>query len=96
LLTLSLSPDVYKWVLLSLPPNFLAEFVLCTHRTEYRAEIFYPSYYDAGRPVPSGIPSNITYGGDSFDLSLPASSLNGTDLSEIKVVLMRTGFCAYP
>ncbi|KAM0748117.1 DUF1929-domain-containing protein [Meredithblackwellia eburnea MCA 4105] len=65
------------------------------YKTEYRAEIFYPSYYDAGRPVPTGIPSSISYGGDSFDLQLPSSSLNGTDLSTIKVSLIRTGFSTH-
>ncbi|KAL8283502.1 hypothetical protein RQP46_005605 [Phenoliferia psychrophenolica] len=65
------------------------------YKTEYRAEIFYPDYYDSGRPVPSGIPSKITYGGSPFDLSLPKSSLNSTDLSTIKVALIRTGFSTH-
>ncbi|KAK4701875.1 hypothetical protein P7C70_g4353, partial [Phenoliferia sp. Uapishka_3] len=65
------------------------------YKTEYRAEIFYPDYYDSGRPVPQGIPSHVTYGGDSFDLFLPQDSLNNTDLSTIKVSLIRTGFSTH-
>ena len=45
--------------------------------------------------MPSALPTSITYGGDSFDLTLPKSSLNGTDLSTIKVVLIRTGFSTH-
>ncbi|KAK4703171.1 hypothetical protein P7C70_g3046, partial [Phenoliferia sp. Uapishka_3] len=65
------------------------------YKTEYRAEKFYPSYYDEPRPVPTGIPSSISYGGKYFDLSLPASSLNGTDLSLVKVALIRTGYSTH-
>ncbi len=64
-------------------------------QTEYRAEIFYPDYYDAGRPVVSGAPDKLTYGGDYFDLQLDAASLNGTDLSTIIVSVMRTGFSTH-
>lgn len=46
--------------------------------TEYRAEIFYPPYFGAStRPSPSGIPKTLTYGGDSFDITIPASSYSG-------------------
>lgn len=47
--------------------------------TEYRAEIFYPSYFSAGtRPQPSGIPSTLSYGGAPFDITVPASSYSGS------------------
>jgi hypothetical protein len=65
------------------------------YKTEYRAEIFYPDYFDAPRPVPTGIPSTITYGGPSFNLSLPANDLNGTNLNGVKVALIRTGFSTH-
>ncbi|GAA5944057.1 hypothetical protein JCM10213_008985 [Rhodosporidiobolus nylandii] len=65
------------------------------YKTEYRAEIFYPDYYDAPRPEPSGIPSYISYGGDSFDIELPQSSLNGTSLDNVNVVIIRTGFSTH-
>lgn len=32
--------------------------------TEYRVERFYPSYYTATRPKPTGLPANLTYGGN--------------------------------
>ncbi|KAJ7507666.1 glyoxal oxidase [Mycena galericulata] len=47
--------------------------------TEYRAEKFYPPYFSATtRPVPSGVPSTLTYGGNPFDLTIPASSYSGS------------------
>lgn len=61
-------------------------------KTEYRAEIFYPSYYDEPRPQPTGIPSTISYGGAPFDVNLPVASRNGAALGDIKIALMRTGF----
>jgi hypothetical protein len=64
-------------------------------KTEYRVEIFYPSYYDSPRPVPSGIPTSISYGGPYFNITLPASSLNGTDLGGVKIALIRTGFSTH-
>jgi hypothetical protein len=47
--------------------------------TTYKIEIFYPSYFSATtRPQPSGIPSSLSYGGSSFDITLPASSYSGS------------------
>jgi hypothetical protein len=69
-----------------------------TYPTEYRIEIFYPLYYNQRRPEPSGIPSNITYGGPSFDLQLSSDDLNGnatSNIQNIKVVLVRTGFSTH-
>ena len=65
------------------------------YKTEYRTEIFYPSYFDAARPVPTGIPTSITYGGAAFNLTLPAASLNNTDLRSVTVALIRTGFSTH-
>ncbi|KAK4698401.1 hypothetical protein P7C70_g7874, partial [Phenoliferia sp. Uapishka_3] len=66
------------------------------YKTEYRAERFYPSYYDAGRPVPSGVPSTITYGGKGFNITLPASSINGTEnLASAFVGIYRGGFSTH-
>ncbi|KAK7062639.1 hypothetical protein VNI00_000127 [Paramarasmius palmivorus] len=46
--------------------------------TEYRAEVFYPHYFSAStRPTPSGIPDRLTYGGDPFDITVPAGSFSG-------------------
>ncbi|KAJ6472021.1 glyoxal oxidase [Mycena sanguinolenta] len=47
--------------------------------TEYRAEKFYPPYFSATtRPIPSGVPSKLSYGGDPFDITIPASSYSGS------------------
>ncbi|KAG6853181.1 hypothetical protein C0991_006291 [Blastosporella zonata] len=67
--------------------------------TEYRAEIFYPEYFSATtRPVPSGIPSTISYGGDSFDITIPPSSYAGSSNAaalNTTVVLLRGGFTTH-
>lgn len=65
------------------------------YKTEYRSEIFYPSYYDAVRPVPTGIPKSISYGGPSFDLGLTKAGVAGSPLTSIKVALIRTGFSTH-
>ena len=55
------------------------------------AEKWYPWYYNEPRPtLPSSAPSNLTYGGASFDLDL-----NTTDETAVKsamVVVIRGGF----
>ncbi|KAJ3856694.1 hypothetical protein EV368DRAFT_71471 [Lentinula lateritia] len=39
--------------------------------TTYQAKISYPAYFSATtRPIPSGIPTTLSYGGDSFDITL--------------------------
>lgn len=67
--------------------------------TTYKAEIFYPPYFSAKtRPVPQGVPKTISYGGDSFDITIPASSYSGAanDAADAtKVVLMRQGFTTH-
>lgn len=69
--------------------------LLDPYKTEYRAERFYPDYYDAPRPNVTGIPASISYGGDGFDLTLPSTSLNGSSLDNIFIGLMRTGFSTH-
>ncbi|GAA5880005.1 hypothetical protein JCM8547_004846, partial [Rhodosporidiobolus lusitaniae] len=62
-------------------------------KTEYRAERFYPNYYDESRPVPSGIPKSMSYGGDYFDITLPAGNVSNPD--NVRISLMRTGFSTH-
>ncbi|VDB96305.1 unnamed protein product [Peniophora sp. CBMAI 1063] len=46
--------------------------------TTYTAEYFYPPYFSAStRPVPTGIPDTLSYGGDYFNVTVPASSYSG-------------------
>ncbi|KAJ7271932.1 glyoxal oxidase N-terminus-domain-containing protein [Mycena haematopus] len=68
-------------------------------KTTYQAEIFYPPYFAATtRPVPSGIPSTLTYGGPAFDITIPASSYAGSSddaADNTTVALMRPGWTTH-
>ncbi|KAF9464517.1 copper radical oxidase [Collybia nuda] len=70
-----------------------------TFPTEYRAEIFYPPYFKAPiRPVPTGIPNTISYGGDPFDVTIPKNSYSGDAndaAGNASVVLIRGGFTTH-
>jgi Domain of unknown function (DUF1929) len=67
--------------------------------TTWTAEYFYPPYFSAKiRPVPSGIPTTLTYGGDHFDITIPSSSYSGsvdTAAAATTVWLMRQGFTTH-
>jgi len=65
--------------------------------TQYQVEIFYPDYVDKAKPNPSGMPSNITYGGNHFDITLSQTDLFGDPLNinNTKAVIMRTGFSTH-
>ena len=67
--------------------------------TTYTAEIFYPPYFSATvRPKPTGIPSNLTYGGSYFNVTIPSSSYTGSAnaaASNTTVVLTRGGFTTH-
>jgi Domain of unknown function (DUF1929) len=67
--------------------------------TTYQAEIFYPPYFAATtRPVPSGIPSTLSYGGNPFDITVPASSYAGAAnnaADNTTVVITRGGFTTH-
>ncbi|THH04913.1 hypothetical protein EW145_g5177 [Phellinidium pouzarii] len=66
--------------------------------TTYKAEIFYPPYFNSTRPIPSGVPSNLTYGGNYFNISVPASSYSGSAndaAANTTVWVMRQGFTTH-
>ncbi|KAG6902110.1 hypothetical protein C0995_004291 [Termitomyces sp. Mi166 len=67
--------------------------------TEYRAEIFYPSYFSATtRPAPTGMPQTISYGGPYFNLTIPKSSYTGSASAaagNTTVSLIRGGFTTH-
>ncbi|KZV62052.1 copper radical oxidase [Peniophora sp. CONT] len=67
--------------------------------TTYKAEYFYPPYFNATtRPVPSGVPEKLSYGGDAFDVSVPASSYSGSanDAADnTKIWLSRPGWTTH-
>ncbi|KAF8160645.1 glyoxal oxidase [Crassisporium funariophilum] len=65
--------------------------------TEYRTELFYPSYYNERRPQPEGVLAQFSYGGPTFDITLNAEDLFD-DVENIKtaqVVVIRTGFSTH-
>lgn len=56
----------------------------------YRVERFYPSYYTATRPSPSGVPTTLGYGGNYFDIGLSSSDVGEvSNLDNTRVVLVR-------
>lgn len=65
--------------------------------TEYRIEKFYPSYFNTRRPQPKGLLSQLSYGGDFFDVYLDSDDLFGdvNKLEKTKVTLVRTGFSTH-
>ncbi|KAF9261123.1 glyoxal oxidase [Marasmius fiardii PR-910] len=67
--------------------------------TEYRAEVFYPPYFSASvRPQPSGIPQKLTYGGQPFDITIPASSYSGSAndaAAQTHVAVVRAGWTTH-
>jgi hypothetical protein len=66
--------------------------------TTYEAEIFYPPYWGQNRPAPTGVPANISYGGPSFDITIPASSYSGSAnaaAANTTVVLIRPGWTTH-
>lgn len=65
--------------------------------TEYRVERFYPLYYSKRRPEPSGLLSELGYGGNYFNVSLSAEDLGGnvSTIAKAKVVIIRPGFSTH-
>ncbi|KAF7300487.1 hypothetical protein HMN09_00933100 [Mycena chlorophos] len=80
-------------------PNLDVNTTAVTFGTEYRAEKFYPPYFSAAtRPAPQGVPSNLTYGGPSFDITIPASSYAGsgnTAAESAQVNVIRPGWTTH-
>ncbi|WWC91234.1 uncharacterized protein L201_006176 [Kwoniella dendrophila CBS 6074] len=68
-----------------------------TYFTQYQVEIFYPDYWGKTKPNPTGMPKQITYGGDYFDITLSLSDLDGNtmNINATKAVIIRTGFSTH-
>jgi len=69
-----------------------------TFPTTYKVEIFYPSYFSSTRPVPTGIPQTLSYGGNPFDITISASSYSGssnTAAENTKIMVMRPGWTTH-
>jgi hypothetical protein len=69
------------------------------YATEYRAEVFYPPYFNAPlRPMPTGMPKTLSYGGNPFDITIPTTSYTGVanDAADnTTVVVVRGGFTTH-
>ncbi|KAF8530384.1 glyoxal oxidase [Hysterangium stoloniferum] len=65
--------------------------------TEYRVERFFPLYYNKRRPEPGGLPTQLTYGGAYFNVTLSSTDLSGdvSNLKNTKVVVIRQGFTTH-
>ena len=67
--------------------------------TEYRADIFFPSYFSAkSRPSPQNLPKALSYGGPYFDILIPADSYSGSgnDTADATIVtIVRSGFTTH-
>lgn len=68
--------------------------------TTYTAERFYPPYFAniSSRPVPSGMPDTLSYGGAPFIIDLPVGSYAGDPngaAATARVVLVRPGFTTH-
>jgi hypothetical protein len=67
--------------------------------TTYTAEVFYPPYFNVTtRPAPTGMPKTLGYGGDYFDIFIPATSYSGlaNDAADFTtVVIVRPGFTTH-
>lgn len=60
--------------------------------TKYSVEKWYPTWYNKPRPVPSGFPSSLSYGGPAWNVTITDKKV---DPSNIKVVVIRTGFSTH-
>ncbi|KAJ3560349.1 hypothetical protein NP233_g10894 [Leucocoprinus birnbaumii] len=65
--------------------------------TEYRTELWYPSYYSERRPQPQGLISQLSYGGPLFDIQLDSDDLFGnvSNVENTRVVIIRMGFSTH-
>lgn len=67
--------------------------------TTYTAEYFYPPYFSATtRPVPQNVPTTLSYGGTSFDITVPNTSYTGdanAAAANTTVWLIRPGFSTH-
>lgn len=68
------------------------DFTTTPWATKYSVEKWYPPWYNQPRPVASGFPSSLSYGGAAWNLTFTNSSC---DPSTIKIAIVRTGFSTH-
>ncbi|WWC73126.1 uncharacterized protein I206_107092 [Kwoniella pini CBS 10737] len=68
-----------------------------TYFTQYQVEIFYPDYWGKTKPNPTGMPTQLTYGGDPFDIQLTLADLDNSaiNINKTRAVIIRTGFSTH-
>nr|XP_018259146.1 glyoxal oxidase [Kwoniella dejecticola CBS 10117]OBR81304.1 glyoxal oxidase [Kwoniella dejecticola CBS 10117] len=68
-----------------------------TYFTQYQVEIFYPDYWGKTKPNPTGMPTQLTYGGDPFDIHLTLADLDNSaiNINKTRAVIIRTGFSTH-
>lgn len=78
-------------------PDYVAAGPDVQYPTEYRTELWYPTWYKERRPEPQGLLSQLGYGGDSFDISLGEEDLFGDvkNVKSAKVTIVRPGFSTH-
>ncbi|KAG2016308.1 hypothetical protein CC2G_009484 [Coprinopsis cinerea AmutBmut pab1-1] len=78
-------------------PDFVAPSDGHPFPTEYRTELWYPTWYKERRPEPKGLLSSLSYGGDSFDITLDEDDLFGdvNNVKTAKVTIVRPGFSTH-
>ncbi|WOO79788.1 Aldehyde oxidase GLOX [Vanrija pseudolonga] len=63
--------------------------------SDSRIEYFYPDYFGKPRPKPTGLPTQLKYGGNWFNVALTAADLNGAQPQSVKAVVIRGGFATH-
>ncbi|PWY98812.1 putative glyoxaloxidase 1 [Testicularia cyperi] len=66
--------------------------------TTYEIEKWYPPYWDQERPVPSGMPTRIPYGGSSFNITVSGSFMGDSanaKAANTKFAVIRPGFSTH-
>ncbi|KIO34546.1 glyoxal oxidase [Tulasnella calospora MUT 4182] len=91
--------DGSVWISGSNPnPDYIAPNSGVRYPTRTSVERYFPWYYDKTRPDPQNLPSQLGYGGPSWDINLTAADLlgpMGDNLPTAKVVIIRTGFSTH-
>lgn len=68
------------------------------YNTEYRLEKWYPDYYFENRPQPSGLPSSIMYGGNTWQFTMDSGFMGSSANAKAKatkVMVIRPGFSTH-
>ncbi|WFD19975.1 (methyl)glyoxal oxidase [Malassezia caprae] len=83
-----------------LPPNDQLDTKYEAFNTTYVMEKWYPDYYFEERPVPHNLPKVIGYGGDTFNITVPAKYMNPDNnanemANRTRIFVIRTGFSTH-